>query len=238
MSCALLWLEAPLQSWGADSRFGRRSTLPFPTRSGILGLVCCALGKGGEQTEWLAKWKPLRQTIAAFTRKGFKPPMLRDFHMVGSGYDAKNPWQDMLIPKTSEGKRPVGGGSKLTYRYYLQDMAFACALELPDDEIEAVSNGLQHPVWNICLGRKNCVPSEQVFRGIFEAEETAFGKALQIASGKDRKEIFRVRDGEHKGETFVLNDVPLSFGLQKKYQDRQVTLVISDNCEEESEAME
>ncbi len=73
MSCALLWLEAPLQSWGADSRFGRRSTLPFPTRSGIMGLVCCALGKGGEQVEWLAKWGPLKQTIAAFARKGFRP---------------------------------------------------------------------------------------------------------------------------------------------------------------------
>ena len=36
----LLWLEAPLQSWGAGSRYGRRDTLPFPTRSGILGLLC------------------------------------------------------------------------------------------------------------------------------------------------------------------------------------------------------
>ena len=232
MSCALLWLEAPLQSWGADSRFGRRSTLPFPTRSGIMGLVCCALGKGGEQVEWLAKWGPLKQTIEAFARKGFRPAILRDFHMVGSGYDSKNPWQDMLIPKTSEGKRPVGGGSRITYRYYLQDMAFACALELPDDEMESVKNGLQSPVWNICLGRKNCVPTEQVFRGIFEKEEDALEKALQIANGKDRREMFRVKDGEHEGETFVLNDVPLSFGLRKKYQDRQVTLVPAKNCEE------
>lgn len=152
--------------------------------------------------------------------------------MVGSGYDSKNPWQDMLIPKTSEGKRPVGGGSRITYRYYLQDMAFACALELPDDEMESVKNGLQSPVWNICLGRKNCVPTEQVFRGIFEKEEDALEKALQIANGKDRREMFRVKDGEHEGETFVLNDVPLSFGLRKKYQDRQVTLVPAKNYEE------
>lgn len=232
MSCALLWLEAPLQSWGADSRFGRRSTLPFPTRSGIMGLVCCALGKGGEQTEWLAKWRPLKQTIAAFAREGFTPPMLRDFHMVGSGYDSKNPWQNMLIPKNSEGKKPVGGGSKLTYRYYLQDMAFACALELPNDEIDIVKNGLQCPVWNIFLGRKNCVPTEQVFRGIFETEKDALEKAIQLANGKNRMEMFRVMDGEYKGETFVLNDVPLSFGLRKKYQDRQVTMVPAENCEE------
>lgn len=37
MTALLLWLEAPLQSWGGDSRFGRRDTLPFPSRSGVLG---------------------------------------------------------------------------------------------------------------------------------------------------------------------------------------------------------
>lgn len=43
----LLWLQGPLQAWGHDSRFGRRDTLDFPTKSGVLGLVCCALGAGG-----------------------------------------------------------------------------------------------------------------------------------------------------------------------------------------------
>lgn len=51
----LLWLEGPLQAWGHDSKFGVRNTLNFPTRSGILGLLCCAHGAGGEQREWLEK---------------------------------------------------------------------------------------------------------------------------------------------------------------------------------------
>lgn len=50
----LLWLEAPLQAWGHDSRFGRRDSLDFPTKSGTLGLLCCARGAGGEEREWLA----------------------------------------------------------------------------------------------------------------------------------------------------------------------------------------
>lgn len=45
----LMWLEAPLQAWGHESRFGRRESLDFPTKSGVLGLLCCALGYGGEQ---------------------------------------------------------------------------------------------------------------------------------------------------------------------------------------------
>ena len=48
----LLWLEAPLQAWGHDSKFGRRDSLDFPTKSGVLGLLCSARGAGGEE-QWL-----------------------------------------------------------------------------------------------------------------------------------------------------------------------------------------
>ena len=68
MTALLLWLEAPLQSWGVDSRFGRRDTLPFPSRSGVLGLVCCATGRSGEQEAWLAEMKEYTQTVVAYSR--------------------------------------------------------------------------------------------------------------------------------------------------------------------------
>ena len=57
-SYILLWLEAPLQSWGFDSKFGRRDTLTFPTKSGVLGLVCSALGAGGEQCAFFGRICP------------------------------------------------------------------------------------------------------------------------------------------------------------------------------------
>ncbi|MDA8138306.1 MAG: type I-E CRISPR-associated protein Cas5/CasD [Desulfobacteraceae bacterium] len=124
----LLWLEAPLQSWGSDSKFGRRDTLPFPTRSGVLGLVLCAMGASGEQHEFLARMAPLRQTVISYAHarkkdngqpeKRASDVLLRDFHMVGSGYDDNHPWQTLHIPKTVEGKKAVGGGTKMTYRYY------------------------------------------------------------------------------------------------------------------------
>ena len=140
----LLWLEAPLQSWGSDSKFGRRDTLAFPTKSGVLGLVLCAMGASGPQNELLAKLNlgsiPVASYVRSKPRKDGNPriklsrePLLRDFHMVGSGYDDKDIWQKLLIPKTSEGKPAVGGGSKMTYRYYLQDACFAAVLEVPAD---------------------------------------------------------------------------------------------------------
>lgn len=234
----LLWFEAPLQSWGSDSKFGRRDTQTFPTKSGVLGLVCSALGAGGEQRALLAEFAELGQTVISFVRtrekgesavKQEREPLLRDFHMVGSGYDKQDPWETMLIPKTSDGKPAVGGGSKMTYRYYLQDAAFAVALEVPADKVEPIAQSLQNPAWDVYLGRKNCVPTDFIYRGIFDNETSAIEQAVLIAGQKNRIEDFRVlhgatSDGE-ADEVFTLNDVPVQFGEDKRYRDRQVSLV-------------
>lgn len=234
----LLWFEAPLQSWGSDSKFGRRDTLAFPTKSGVLGLLCSALGAGGEQQEFLAEFAALGQTAISFVRskqtangslKQDREPLLRDFHMVGSGYDKQDPWASLLIPKTSEGKPAVGGGTKMTYRYYLQDAVFAVVLEVPADKTEAIAQALQNPVWDIYLGRKNCVPTDFIYRGIFNNETAALEQANSIAMEKQRIEDFRVLHGAldegEADEVFILNDVPVQFGEDKRYRDRQVSLI-------------
>lgn len=227
----LLWLEAPLQSWGHDSKFGRRDTLNFPTKSGVMGLLCCALGYGGQQKEFLAEFAPLKQTVLSFVRKNYNgvkidhEPLLRDFHMVGSGYDDKDPWTTLLIPKTADGKKAVGGGAKMTYRYYLQDSYFAVVLEAPSDKADFIATALQSPVWDLFLGRKSCVPTDLVYRGLFEIEDDAIAEAEKIADEKTLLLDFKVLEGEHDGEVLTLNDVPLQFGERKIYRDRRVTVI-------------
>lgn len=229
----LLWLEAPLQSWGHDSKFGRRDSLDFPTKSGVLGLLCCARGAGGEETEWLAAWAGLDMQVLAYVPRGregepvVRQPLLRDFHMVGSGYDDMDPWQTLLIPKTSEGKKAVGGGAKMTFRYYLQDMAFAVLIECPADLAAATADALRNPVWDLYLGRKNCVPTEFIYQGIHSSAEESREAAAAIARDKRRVMIMQVLNGEHDGEVLTLNDVPLRFGPQKRYRDRRVTVLRS-----------
>jgi CRISPR system Cascade subunit CasD len=234
----LLWIEAPLQAWGADSKFGRRDTLPFPSKSGILGLVLCAMGTSGPQNELLAKLSSGSLQIASYVRskqtedsqariKVSREPLLQDFHMVGSGYDDKDIWQKQLIPKTSEGKPAVGGGSKMTYRYYLQDACFAAVLEVPADMNFSISDAFQNPVYDLYFGRKNCVPAERIFQGSFERIAEAWQKAGSLAKDKQLLEDFRVLDGEHEGDVMTLNDVPVQFGEVKKYRDRRVTVVPS-----------
>lgn len=250
----LLWLEAPLQSWGHDSKFGRRDTLNFPTKSGVLGLVCSALGASGEQRELLAEFAPLEQTVLAFvasrpsnegtTIKTDRQPLLRDFHMVGSGYARgalskkhpdHDPWQSLLIPmtwdaetkKTATANNADGsrGGTKMTYRYYLQDAYFAVALQIPGARSSAVAEALQNPTWDVYLGRKSCVPTDFIYRGQYKSENEAIEQALNIAHEKSLVEDFRVLSGEHPGEALTLMDVPIQFGEFKQYRDRRVTVV-------------
>jgi CRISPR system Cascade subunit CasD len=233
----LLWLEAPMQSWGADSKFGRRDSLPFPTKSGVVGILLCALGASGPQTELLEELSSLKQTVISYARlrkgkdsspcKVDREPLLRDFQMVGSGYKDENPWESLLIPKTSEGKKAVGGGTKMTYRYYLQDAKFAVVMEVPTSRSIEFAEALQHPVYDLYLGRKNCVPTDFVFRGIFESQEAALQNAEKVAQEKCLLiEDFSVVDGEDaEGDSMTLNDVPVQFGEIKRYRDRRVTVI-------------
>lgn len=226
----LLWLEAPLQAWGHDSKFGRRDSLEFPTKSGVLGILSCAMGLGGPRHAWLAAWADLDMQLAGYVRSDHKGqalprlPLLRDFQMVGSGYDDQDPWQSLLIPKTRLGKKAVGGGSKMTYRYYVQDMAYAVAMQAPTEQVHAVELALQSPVWDLYLGRKNCAPTEFIFQGVFSSSDAALAAGDALAADKDRRCSLRVLQGAHDGEVLMLNDVPLQFGEHKLYRDRQVTV--------------
>ncbi len=227
----LLWLEAPLQSWGHDSKFGRRDSLDFPTKSGVLGLICCARGEGGPEVDWLKEWEDLDMQVVAYVpqdQKGESQPLLRDFHMVGNGYDELDPWQKLLIPKTSKGTKAVGGGTKMTYRYYLQGMSFAVAMQAPSHRVEQIRDALTSPAWDLYLGRKNCAPTEFIEQGVFETADLAHIAGAQMASTKNYAEKFRVLQGSHDGEILTLNDVPQQFGQDKRYRDRQVTVLHQD----------
>jgi len=229
----LLWLEGPMQSWGTSAKFNRRTSQDFPSKSAILGMICAALGHGGEQKELLATFAPLAQTVISYTRRDNKgmaadpEVQLEDFHMVGSGYDEKDPWQSQHIPKKSN-QTPVGGNTSgiiLTYRYYLVDSAFAVALTIPEAMTKSIEDALVTPCWDISLGRKCCVPTEFIFQGIHDSMEAALARADEIAEEKHKVELFRVLDGPHEGEQMILADVPRRFGPNKLYSERLVTVV-------------
>lgn len=190
-------------------------------------MLCCAMGAGGEQKEWLATMAPLKNTIKAYSKDN-QSVLLRDFHMIGSGYNEANPFEALMTARKSDGTKPVGSGSKITYRYYLQNAFFSAIMEIPEEQSELISQALINPTWDLFLGRKNCPPSDFIFRGVFDTEEEALTKASEIRDEKGLKELFQVLDGQHEGEVLTLNDVPITFGQNKTYKQRYVTVVHHD----------
>src|SRR5580704_12321143 len=85
-----LLLDGPMQSWGFSSRFQRRTTGLHPTKSGVVGLICAAMGlaKGSpEESDMLPKLAGLKMNTIALPRKQGEAssiPLIRldDFHTV------------------------------------------------------------------------------------------------------------------------------------------------------------
>ncbi len=142
----LLRASGPLQAWGVDSRFAVRDTGREPSKSGIVGLVAAALGRGRDAP--LEDLAALRMGV----RVDQAGSILRDYHTAGTGGYYKASGQ---VERTN-----VIPGN----RYYLQDARFLVGLEGTDLHLlEQISRALQDPVWPLYLGRRSCPPGEPVW---------------------------------------------------------------------------
>ena len=65
MHTLLLRLAGPMQSWGTQSRFTIRDTGLEPSKSGIIGLLCAALGKPRDETHPDNRDQPKLEALAA-----------------------------------------------------------------------------------------------------------------------------------------------------------------------------
>jgi CRISPR system Cascade subunit CasD len=219
-----LYLDAPLQSWGYQSRFDRRTTLGYPTRSGILGLLAAAMGIDRADTTGLARLDALRLTVYTFPHAG----LLTDFHTVGGGYDDKT--QRQHITRTADGKV---GSTVVTKREYLQHARFGAVLTGPAPLLTELAAALRNPVWGTWLGRKSCLPASPVLQGLFGDAETALarlvacetaararcrGRAARVSPLplREIREVERFEDG-----TDTLMDRPTDFA-QRRFQPRRV----------------
>lgn len=156
----LLHLAGPLQAWGHHSHFNQRDTAPFPTRSGIIGLLAAALGRPrGAAIEDLA-------ALSLTVRVDRPGVVLRDLHTVGGGLPRS------ATVTTAEGKKRGGDATTLlSHRYYLADAAFTAALTCrPDDPedsrlLQACAAALRRPRWPLFLGRRACPPAGPLLLG-------------------------------------------------------------------------
>lgn len=231
MSILYLQLEGPLQSWGSHSKFWRRDTLPFPTRSGVTGLLFCAMGLSGPQRSRLSVLAQLPFEVVQYQQsQQAVSRALTDLQMVGSAYDESDPWEMLLVPRKSDGKKPKNSGVKMTYRHYLQSAYFAAFIGIPDEWATEVESAMKCPKWDLYLGRKSCAPSSIIFHGIYasmlDAKE-AFERELKGRTGDPWKVIRVVKEvsAEQPGAV-MLHDVPVQFGERKVYGYRFVSVQV------------
>jgi len=144
-----LRLEGPLQSWGERAKWDVRDTALEPTKSGVVGLLACALGWNTDE-----ELRSLSQHIRVGVRCDRPGSMLVDYHTIVEGVMG------------SEGK--IRPGTVISLRAYLCDASFLVAVQAEPELIDKLVWAIQNPFWTLYLGRKSCPPSCPPYEGTGE----------------------------------------------------------------------
>lgn len=215
-------LDAPLQSWGATSRFQRRETESFPTKSGVLGLVAAALGLD----KWAEDEESQLSPLAALKFSALRLPQkdaplvqrLTDYHTIGGGYDQSTAMGKLSVPHKASGG-PFG--TVVTQRTYLAGAKFIVLLRGEGDLLNRIHAALADPLWGGWLGRKCCIPATP-FGAEIASDPLAATKALLRRLGRDDDPALLQTASEAEADgVFRQPDEPVSFA-QRSFKTRPV----------------
>ncbi|MHA1269851.1 MAG: type I-E CRISPR-associated protein Cas5/CasD [Candidatus Helarchaeota archaeon] len=145
----ILRLEGPLQSWGIRARWVFRDTIDIPTKSGIIGLLGCALGykKGDKRLE-----SELNNNLKISIRVEKTGKIATDFHTV--------------IGDSCRASGSISKSTIVSNREYLEDWHFLVVIDGPKELLEKCKNALEDPKWPYYLGRKCCIPTRPIFEDL------------------------------------------------------------------------
>lgn len=199
-----------MQAWGYRSRFDNRDTGLEPTRSGIVGMLCAALGLGREAD--LTPFDSLRMGV----RVDAPGRVAVDYHT------ATPIWRDGPDAPTV-----------VSNRYYLADARFLVALQ--SDEVallEKLEAAVRSPYWPLFLGRKSFVPSVPVHfkeSGIRQGKvedvlrnEPWFYFSTREKNSLEKGSALRLVLEAEPGRGVAINDVPRDFE-RRRYGVRYLT---------------
>jgi len=133
MKTLTIKLTAPLQSYGNEATFERRTTNDYPTKSAVIGMVAAALG-----------YRRVDERIVHLNELHFAVRV----DQIG---------RNLTDFQTVEWKKDT---RKITYRDYIQDAIFVVALGSEDETlIDKVKFALKHPKFQLFLGRRSNAPA-------------------------------------------------------------------------------
>ena len=171
-----LRLEGPMQSWGERARWSIRDTAPEPTKSGVVGLLGCALGWENDDA-----LRALSEAVRIGVRCDRPGTPLVDYHTVSGGV------------MSAAGKVKINANTHLpetvvSYRAYLCDASFLVAVQSSSDWIEQLEKAVHAPIWPVYLGRKSCPPARPVYEGVGDytsLEDALAGWPLRLRAPKN-----------------------------------------------------
>ena len=206
MVTLLLRLAGPMQSWGVQSRFGVRDAGLEPSKSGVIGLLCAALGRDRQAD--IRDLAALRLGVRV-DQEGL---LQRDYHTAGKG-------GYLRASGAIQRKTLI-----VSARYYLADARFLVGLEGADAVLlTQVHDALRDPHWPLYLGRKAFVPSEPVWLADGLRPQEGLARALAdypwLGHGT-APEILRLVLEDPAGSQ-VRPDQPLSFS-ERRFAPRHV----------------
>jgi len=206
MATLLLQLIGPMQSWGVQSNFIYRDTGLEPSKSGVIGLLCAALGRS--RNEPIDDLAALKMGVRV-DREGL---VKCDYHTAGKDGHLK-----------ASGKIEYNERKKFiqSWRYYLADAAFLVGLEGDNlTLLEKLHDHLQRPVWPLYLGRKAFAPGEPIWLkdGLKPDKdlETALREYPRLRPKRTKFDDDRMRAmlEDPRGE-IVRPDQPISFATRQ-----------------------
>lgn len=213
----LIPVIGPMQSWGTRSRFRERDTEREPTKSGIVGMLCNALGR--QRDESLNEFSTMDMGVRV-DREGF---VRRDFQTA----------EHVLRASGS-----VAGDPQTSYRYYLTDAAFLVGLSGEASFLRKLHRALAAPKHPLFLGRKSYVPSAPPYLpdGLVEAVDMREALLRRVpllwTGGPDSREQIRLVLPDDGAAGEFRADDPVSFSIHdRQYRVRAVRTLYVDRSE-------
>ena len=216
MPTLLLRLAGPMQAWGTTSRFDERDSQLEPSKSGVLGLICAALGR--DRLEPVDDLASLRMGVRV-DREGH---LMRDYQTATGVLSASG--------------KPDLNRTVISPRYYLADAVFLVGLEGDDMALlSRIHTALRAPHWPLSLGRKSFPPAEPVWlEGGIRPQDLR--EALlawpSLAPSHGEKPVIRLLL-EHPRSGAVRLDQPVAPFAERRFGPRYIvseTIHVSDQA--------
>ena len=147
MHTLLFNLTAPTMRFSAQQTYNNKPTLPYPTKSAVIGLVAASLGR--RRSENIDDLANMRMGVAVLN----KPHTFTDFQTMGY----TNMTQTTRMP--------------IQRKQYLSDCKFQIALESDNESLlESIARSFTNPAFPLFCGARDCIVTEPISGTINEGK--------------------------------------------------------------------